>query len=310
MKEAIQHLLTGQIRDWDTARTNYEALRSVRTRSFTVGGSPYQVQFNPARIVSSAAKVDTQSIRARKCFLCQANLPAIQRGIGFGGHYTILVNPFPIFPKHLTIPDTAHTPQRIARRFGDMLALAEALEEYVIFYNGPGCGASAPDHVHFQGGNKGFLPFEKSWQASKTDPIVSYRNATLWQTNDTLRHPLLIEATHSEDATELFRIVYEALEIPAGEEEPLMNLLAWKEEDKWIAALFPRARHRPRCYFAEGDEKLLVSPASVDMGGVFITPLEKDFEKITPEQIATILSEVCLGEEAFRALKQRIKENV
>ncbi len=310
MKEAVHQLLTEQIRDWDLARTNYEALGGVRTRTLNVGGTPYKVQFNPARITSSAAKVDSQSIRERKCFLCKENLPSIQRGVAFGGHYTILVNPFPIFPKHLTIPDTAHVDQRIAHRFGDMLALAQALNYYVIFYNGPKCGASAPDHVHFQAGNKGFMPFEESWHESKTEKIVSYKKATLWQTNDTLRHPLIIESTNAEDAVELFRMVYDAMEIPEGEEEPMMNLLAWKEGNTWVAALFPRARHRPSCYFAEGEDNLLISPASVDMGGVFITPLEKDFEKITPEDIAGILSEVCIGKEAFRELKQRIKEKL
>lgn len=164
MNQTIHNLLTGQLASWETARNNYAALSGVRVKELNVNGIPYKVQFNPARIVSSGAKVDAKSIQERKCFLCPANLPPVQKGIPFGGHYHILVNPFPIFPRHLTIPELAHTPQRIASRFTDMLELAEALTEYTIFYNGPRCGASAPDHAHFQAGNKGFMPIEKDWR--------------------------------------------------------------------------------------------------------------------------------------------------
>ena len=145
MNQTIHHLLTGQLASWETARNNYAALSGVRVKELNVNGILYKVQFNPARIVSSGAKVDAKSILERKCFLCPANLPPVQKGIPFGGHYNILVNPFPIFPRHLTVPELAHTPQRIATRFTDMLELAEALTDYTIFYNGPKCGASAPD---------------------------------------------------------------------------------------------------------------------------------------------------------------------
>lgn len=164
MNQTIHHLLTGQLASWETARNNYAALSGVRVKELNVNGILYKVQFNPARIVSSGAKVDAKSILERKCFLCPANLPPVQKGIPFGGHYNILVNPFPIFPRHLTVPELAHTPQRIATRFTDMLELAEALTDYTIFYNGPKCGASAPDHAHFQAGNKGFMPIEKDWR--------------------------------------------------------------------------------------------------------------------------------------------------
>lgn len=164
MNQTIHNLLTEQLASWETARNNYAALSGVRVKELNVNGIPYKVQFNPARIVSSGARVDAKSIQERKCFLCPANLPPVQKGIPFSGHYNILVNPFPIFPRHLTIPELAHTPQRIASRFTDMLELAGALTEYTIFYNGPKCGASAPDHAHFQAGNKGFMPIEKDWR--------------------------------------------------------------------------------------------------------------------------------------------------
>jgi hypothetical protein len=177
MNQTIHHLLTGQLASWETARNNYAALSGVRVKELNVNGILYKVQFNPARIVSSGAKVDAKSILERKCFLCPANLPPVQKGIPFGGHYNILVNPFPIFPRHLTVPELAHTPQRIATRFTDMLELAEALTDYTIFYNGPKCGASAPDHAHFQAGNKGFMPIEKDWRGQTAGKIADYRKA-------------------------------------------------------------------------------------------------------------------------------------
>ena len=144
MNQTIHNLLTEQLVSWETARNNYAALSGVQVKELNVNGILYKVQFNPARIVSSGAKVDAKSIKERKCFLCPANLPAEQKGIPFEGHYNILVNPFPIFPRHLTIPETAHVNQRISPRFGDMLDLAQQLTDYTIFYNGPKCGASRP----------------------------------------------------------------------------------------------------------------------------------------------------------------------
>ena len=284
MNQTINNLLTEQLASWETARNNYAALSGVQVKELDVNGIPYKVQFNPARIVSSGAKVDAQSIKERKCFLCPANLPPVQKGIPFEGHYNILVNPFPIFPLHLTIPEVAHVNQRIAVRFKDMLALAQALTDYTIFYNGPKCGASAPDHAHFQAGNKGFMPIEKDWHGQVAGKVADHGEATLWYLNDAPRATLVIEA--------------------------MMNVLAWYEDEKWIVCVFPREKHRPACYTAEGDANLLSSPASVDLGGVFITPVEKDFLKITAEDIAQILSEVSLSAEDFHRVRQRIKEKI
>ena len=259
-KLKIEKLFSDQLSSWELAKNNYTALSRVKVKELDVNGTHYKVQFNPTRIVSSAAKVDTKSIQERKCFLCPANLPAVQRGLPFKENYQILVNPFPIFPKHLTVPALEHVDQRIKNRFGDMLDLATYAQDYVVFYNGPKCGASAPDHVHFQAGNKGFLPLEQEWKP--------------------------------------------------GEEEPMMNLLTWVEGGQWVVCIFPRSKHRPSCYTAEGDANILISPASVDMGGVFITPLEKDFEKLTATDIAAILGEVCLSTDEFYKLRQRIKEQL
>lgn len=308
MNQTINTLLTEQLASWEMARSNYAALARVQVKELDVNGTAYKVQFNPARIVSSGAKVDALSIRERKCFLCPANLPPEQKGIPFLGHYTILVNPFPIFPRHLTIPDTAHTDQRITHRFSDMLALAEALTDYVIFYNGPRCGASAPDHAHFQAGNKGFLPIERDWRRQVAGTVAVCGETTLRYLKDAPRTTLVIESADKQHASALFDIVCQSLRTPPGDAEPMLNVLAWREEEKWIVCIFPRQKHRPACYTAAGEANLLSSPASVDLGGVFILPVEKDFRKIAAADVAQILSEVCLPEEEFRRVCLRIKE--
>ena len=304
MRQEIQNLISEQLSSWDLAKQNYSALGKVKMKSITVGNCTYRVQFNPARILSSSAKVDTHSIKERKCFLCQANLPEVQKGIPFGNRYQLLVNPYPIFPKHLTIPDRTHTDQRIAGRFTDMLELAEEAKDFVIFYNGPRCGASAPDHAHFQAGNKGFLPIEQEWEALEKEEITAIEGGCLWQLNDSPRNTLIIEATEKEAANTLFERVYHSMNRLPGEEEPMMNIVGWKEDARWIFCIFPRSKHRPSCYTAEGEKNLLISPASVDMGGVFIVPQEKDFDKITAKEIAEILEEVCLSSTEYAELKQ------
>ena len=289
--KAVYDLIDRQLAVWQQAQDNFAALANVGVKEITVGGFPVKVQFNPARIVSSAAKVDPKTIEERKCFLCGANRPEIQEGLPFAGkkaEYAVLINPFPIFPKHLTVPDVNHVNQTIEgewERFEDMLSLAETLDEFLFFYNGPKCGASALDHMHFKGGNKGFLPVEYNYNALEKTLIVDADGAKVYSVENYMRGIMAIEATDKSAAVAQFRKIYNTLEVKEGEWEPMLNLLAWtvKEGDavKYIALVYLREKHRPSHYFAEGDANILLSPASVDMGGVFITPLEKDFNKIT-----------------------------
>ena len=308
MKEKVARLLSEQLSEWPLAQTNYQALGGVCVKELYVGGIAYKVQYNPARIASSGAKTDAQSIQARKCFLCASNRPAEQRGIPFKEHYEVLVNPYPIFPKHLTIPDTTHTEQGIEGRIHDMLELAQALPDFTIFYNGPRCGASAPDHMHFQAGSRGFMPIETDWKERKGEKVVQQGNATLWRMDDAPRNTLVIESTCIDDAERLFNVIYHNLPTPLADEEPMMNLLAMYDEGKWILFLLLRRKHRPSCYTAEGDEQLLCSPASVDLGGVLILPIAEDFEKITDEMAENIVSEVCLSVEEVAQICKRIQE--
>lgn len=305
-KDIVRSFIEKQLNVWDTAKNNFEALKGVKVKSFTVRNSTVKVQFNLARIVSSAAKVDAKSLKERKCFLCESNRPAVQEGLPWDG-YTVLINPFPIFPKHLTIPDNSHTDQKIQGRIADMMNLTRDLEEYTLFYNGPKCGASAPDHMHFQAGNRGFMPIEEDILSAKTEVVVKADKGELCLVKGLAESCFLIRTTDVETGVSLFGQLYGALTVPEGEVEPMLNILCWFEKGTWYLVVFPRKLHRPTCYFAEGDANILISPASVDMGGVFITPLEKDFEKISAADIQTILDEVCLSEAEAEEIANKLK---
>ncbi|MBQ5783373.1 MAG: DUF4922 domain-containing protein, partial [Bacteroidales bacterium] len=316
--KAVYDLIDRQLAVWQQAKDNFEALSGVGVKEVTVGGFPVKIQFNPARIVSSAAKVDPKTIKERKCFLCAANRPAIQEGLPFMGkkaEYSVLINPFPIFPKHLTVPDVNHVNQTIEgewERFEDMLSLSESLDEFLFFYNGPNCGASAPDHMHFQGGNKGFLPLEYNYNALEKKLLCATEGAKVYAVENYMRGILTIEATDKLAAVAQFRKIYNCLEVKEGEWEPMLNLLAWvvkeNNQTKYISVIFLREKHRPSHYFAEGDANILLSPASVDMGGVFITPLEKDFNKVTEKELVEIADEIQISNEFFGLVKNALRE--
>jgi len=210
LNNIVSSLFHEQVSNWELARVNYEGLNTVKTKSFSFGNFKVNVQFNPARIVSSGAKMDAKTIAARKCFLCTENLPAEQKGID-AGNYTILVNPFPIFPQHFTIPRKEHIDQQIKPYFKEMLELAEALDDYAVFYNGPRCGASAPDHMHFQAGTKDFLPVISDYKRMKPahatiiDEGVNYQ---LYQLNDYCRRVYCLESDSIDSAQKLFENLY------------------------------------------------------------------------------------------------------
>ena len=275
LKKQVYQLFEEQLTSWTLAKNNYRALEQAKIKTLNVNGCRYLVQFNPGRIITSAAKVDPKSISERPCFLCYANRPAEQKGIPFKEHYQILVNPYPIFTQHLTIPTDEHTPQLISSRYDDMLDLAQELDDFVVFYNGPKAGASAPDHFHFQAGNKGFLPIE---------------------TNPNWNHAIRIESENKQEIVLRFEKIYHSLPLQPNEKEPMLNILTWYEKqkpNKWTTYIFPRKKHRPACFFADGDANMITSPATVDLSGVWIMPLEKDFDKITEEKMESILKEVC-----------------
>jgi hypothetical protein len=305
--ERVDELFDRQLREWDLARNNYSQLDNVRVRKISFSGYEIAVQFNPGRITSSAAKVDTKSIEARPCFLCEKNRPLQQRGIA-AGNYTILINPFPIFRRHLTIVCVNHIDQRIAGHFHEMLDFAAALPDYVVFYNGPQCGASAPDHMHFQAGNRGFMPIENDMADERLCKRVAFaKGIQMFRWQNYGRGIVSVTGSDREALSEFFSRFYARFALTQPDRpEPMLNILASYAEGEWTIHIIPRKLHRPSCYFAEGEGKILLSPASVDMGGVLITPREEDFIRITASDIGSIFTEVCLDEKEITSLTEEL----
>jgi hypothetical protein len=303
-RDKVNRLFLSQLNEWELASVNYRLLSRVKTKEIDFIEFKVLVQFNPERIRSSAAKVDSESIQARPCFLCAKNRPQQQRGEIFPGNLTILVNPFPIFTRHLTIPSELHIIQRIRNNFKNMLDLAEAVPEFVFFYNGPECGASAPDHLHYQAGNRGFLPIETDFEKGTLTKLISEKNLIrTWHWTGYHRGIVTFQGTGKKELTEAFDRFYEKLsKIQPEKPEPMLNILVNHDPDGWIIHLIPRKIHRPYQFFEEGEKQILLSPASVDLGGVIIVPREEDFEKITVADIKDIFAQVCLDEKEILSL--------
>lgn len=294
--KAIDRLITRQLRDWDVAGRNYAALANVATRTLSLGESTITLQFNPERRRSSAAAIDRRSLSRRKCFLCTEHQPVKQKAVLWGDHYKIQVNPYPIFKRHLTIADLRHLPQRLEGRVGDMLRLAKALPGFVIFYNGPHCGASAPDHAHFQAGCKGKMPLCDEIVHTTTHLIADSDEGFIGYVDSLGRCFFTIE-TSTQRAAERYALrLLDLLPVPDGADEPMVNVLCWWDttDRAWRMVFFPRRKHRPACY-GEGEGRLLLSPASVDMGGLWAVPELKDYETLTALQIQALFDELCLS---------------
>jgi len=252
--DQISDLFFAQLNEWELAGINYRQLERVEIRRMTFPGFEVLVQFNPERIVSSSAKVDAKSIGARPCFLCEKNRPPKQKGVRFESDFTVLVNPFPIFRRHLTIPSVEHTDQRIRYNFGKMLSLAAALQDYVIFYNGPECGASAPDHFHFQAGNRGLMPVEKDFSSARfASRVFTRKGAEAWHWTGYLRGIISLSGSEREPLETLFHKFFERFsDMQPDKPEPMLNILAYKNEDLWIVHIIPRRKHRPVQFFCGG----------------------------------------------------------
>lgn len=302
--------LIKQNHTWKLSADNYRGLELVEEKTFQFDGFVIKVQFNPERMRSSTAKVDQKSIAARKCFLCKENRPVEQNSIDMGNDFLLLVNPFPIFHTHFTIPSIHHFPQLLEFSLEDLLRISKQMEGYLLFYNGPECGASAPDHLHFQAGETGFLPVEAEFKyLSQTEGALLHQSDHLciWAFDHYLRKMISIETDSIQKGVDAIKNILACFrEIQPEKVEPLVNLLCSYSAGKWMLHLFPRKLHRPTQYFAEGNSQLMISPASVDFGGVFITPRREDFDKIKPTDVADIFDQVTLGKEAFQTLTQSI----
>ena len=311
-QEQTNNLLDEQKNNWSLLNGNLEGLKNAQLKTFQFEGFSIKVQFNPKRITSSAAKVDKKSIEERKCFLCSNNRPSEQNQVLFEKEYEILCNPFPIFKEHYTIASLSHTAQQIETSFSDFLDISKALPDLVTFYNAPNCGASAPDHLHFQAGNRGFLSIEDDYKTIESkfgEKIVASLDIDIININDTLRRFIVLESDNKEAIEKVFGLIYSFTKELANGDEPMLNILSWYHKG-WRVMIFPRDKHRPWQFFEEGEKNILLSPASVDLGGTLITPLEKDFLKITKEDISDILNQSSMSIERFDKLKSFIKNKL
>lgn len=305
-------LLLQQKETWPMLSKGAATLDTVVSREIDFGHFSMNVQFNPGRIVSSSAKVDKKSIAERRCFLCEENLPPEQKGLK-SGDYTILCNPFPIFPEHFTIPHTSHIDQRISGAFTDMLRLTRELgSRYSLFYNGPKCGASAPDHLHFQAGDFGFMQLDTTWQNLAEHYgtwLINEPGTRIAAVDDTIRRFLVIESSDAARCELEFERIFDAFsrhnEHPG--EEPMVNVLSSYRDGRWRVIIFLRRKHRPEQFFAEGEEQILFSPASVDFGGVCITPVERDFNRLNRELLTDMFNQLSVRREVLDAVTEAVR---
>lgn len=312
-QQAIDTFFQQQLGKWDMAREHYNDLRQVRQKTFTFSGCTIEAQYNPRRIISSSARVDEKSIRERLCFLCRQNRPAEQLELPFEEDYLILVNPYPVFEKHFTIPAVGHQPQEIRTRFGVMLKLAANLQDYALIYNGPRCGASAPDHFHFQAVEKKELPLVRDFNAMRNNRRVATSGGiNIFGWYDYLRYPLTFTGTDNIELESFFNRLYLVLQREMNTvEEPMMNVLACHTGENWVIHVFPRKKHRPAQYFESAEKQILLSPASIDMSGVLIMPRENDFNNITVNDIKDIFNQVVTDSEVVnRIISQLVNQDL
>ncbi len=304
------NLFYQQLNNWNLAADGYKSLSAVQTKLFEFDNYTIEAQFNPGRITSSSAKVDAKSIQARPCFLCIDNLPAEQKAVSVFENYILLINPFPIFHKHFTIPTINHIPQAIISEIANMLLISSMLgKDYSVFYNGPKCGASAPDHLHFQAGNFGFMKIDREYkEIIKNYGKIVFQDEELKTTavSGCLRNFISIESDNSSRVIDEFAKIYDCLSNKQSTTEPMMNIIC-NYDTSWRLLIFPRSKHRPTQFFDDGKNKILISPAAVDLGGVLIFPREEDFEKITKELVIDVLNQVTLSDTAFGCLTDKLK---
>lgn len=304
-KHNIRAFFTHQLDTWDEIRQRYEALKHVGLKQL----GHRQLQYNPARMVSTGAQIDRQTIAQRACFLCEKNRPEEQLTIDLGDDFELMVNPFPVLPMHFTIVRKTHVSQTILENYTEIYRLLELFPELFVFYNGPMSGASAPDHMHFQAGIGQELPLmtvlrklEKELQVL----IKQGNGSSLSMFNSASFKAFVIKSKAQETEMTLFKQLYAAMPVREGEKEPRMNIVAWRDGSEDVIVVLPRDNHRPACYFEEGDRRMVISPGALDMAGLIITPREEDFNRMSEDKLISILKEVSIKEKDMKNIKEKL----
>jgi len=311
LAEQAATLLREQKAAWELLRKGYESLSGVRSRRLTPGSIPFDVQFNPGRIVSSSADVDPAAIRQRRCFLCHEHLPPEQHGLEFG-EFLILCNPYPIFPDHYTIPHRSHVAQRIDGAFSVLLDLTLQLGDRLdLLYNGPRCGASAPDHLHFQAGTSGFMSLPHSPAegfGGSAQRVMEGTEVEVTAVEDGLRRWIQLDGEDASLIEQAFDVLLGVLALEEDHgEEPMINIIALYRR-RWSVLVFPRRAHRPSFYGADGG--MVISPAAADMGGVIITPREEDYLRLDGSHIRRLFDDVCIAPADFARVTSLLRREL
>jgi hypothetical protein len=313
LAELCLKLLSEQKKTWPDLRQAYASLKQVRTRRVRCRGFSVLLQHNPGRATSSLARVDEKNINQRPCFLCLENLPSGQKGILYRDEYLILCNPAPVFSSHLTISCVEHRPQAIVSNIDSYLQLmADLGPGWTSLYNGPRCGASAPDHLHFQAVPAGRMPVEQQIEeANRLIPVSELDSLHVYLVKDLGREALLLQG---DDPSALARALSKCIDSLKAflrtDAEPMLNVAGFYREGTWRLLVFPRRKHRPDVFFEEGDARIVVSPAVMEMAGILVTPVERDFEGLDKATVESIYEEVSLEaktlEQAIDAMRNLI----
>jgi GNAT superfamily N-acetyltransferase len=291
-------LLSEQKKSWQDLREGYESLKNVRERDLSCGRFSVRLQYNAGRIKSSLADVGEEKANERRCFLCLDRLPESQKGIFYRTEYLILCNPLPVFPYHFIVSHLDHRRQAIAEHIDLFLRLMiDFGSDWTVLYNGPKCGASAPDHLHFHTSLPGQMPIEKEMRRENSIALTKQIGGVLlYRLRDLGREVILLEGDDPMAVGSVFKEFLNGLKkVLLVDEEPMINIAGFPKEGKYCLVIFPRRKHRPEAFFREGDARVVVSPGVIDMGGLLITPVEKDFERLDGAEVENIYREVSLG---------------
>jgi hypothetical protein len=305
LPELCMELLSEQKKTWCDLKQGYESLKDIKVRKITCNGFSVRVQHNPGRIRSALADVAEKSVNARPCFLCLNNLPEDQKGVLYHKEFLILCNPMPVFSNHFTIARLIHQPQDITGHIHDFLELmTDFSSNWSVLYNGPRCGASAPDHLHFQVIPSGKMSIEEEVMDEKRLLRIARIDGVLVSRAQSLgREVIVLEGDDPKGMAGTFkRIVAELQKISHADSEPMMSIAGFHDRVKWRLMVFPRAKHRPDAFFREGDARVVVSPAIIEMGGVLVAPVERDFERLDASAVEDIFGEVSLKGEIVQGV--------
>ena len=312
MKE-LNNFIKDQLSVWQLASSNFRALKTAPSREVDVFGLKCRIQYNPRRVISSTADTSPAAIASRKCFLCADNRPKEQFHLGFEGrkgrNYHIQINPYPIFRGHLVIVRDEHIPQEIWHHFPDMLDFAARYKDYLVFYNGPSSGASAPDHLHFQAIPKHNLPLEEvvdEFLDHPGEPLATVKDASLYKFDGYARGVFALKATTSKSLAKLFYRLLDCTDRGKGEEEPMFNLYAYVKNGEYRTIVVMRSAKRSHHFYSEGADHLTISPGAADIAGLFVAPFREDYDKADTALLEELLSEVCISEDEQNMIVWRL----